>query len=216
MKKLIAAATAILLTTGLTACSGNTEASVASTASGSELTTAEIKLDLPENWTVTVGDKVYEIIVGLGSTSDESTSAAESFKALCEENGTSYLAYAVNDEGTVVLTITALTITDDETTGEHLYLEEYARQNHDTEIFNYQANGGYIRNSSFGEEKIAGKDGYLSHFELCTDEEVSQMVYGQSEFIYELNGRFCSVQTYYENETAAAESDAVLASLTAE
>ena len=46
MKKLIAAAAAILLTAGiagLTACSGSAEASVASTKSGSELTAAGIK-----------------------------------------------------------------------------------------------------------------------------------------------------------------------------
>lgn len=213
MKKIIAAAAAVLLTMGLTACSGSTEASIVPTESGSELTAAGIKLDLPENWTVTVGDKVYEIIAG-GGPSEGSTASAESFKKQSEENGTFYLAYAVNSEGTAMLTITALTITDDETTGEHLYLEEYARQNHDTEIFNYQANGGYIRNSSFGEEKLAGKDGYLSHFELCTDEEVTQMIYGQSEFTFELDGRFCSVQTYYGNEAGAADSETVLASLT--
>lgn len=66
MKKLIAAAAALLLTAGiagLTACSGSAEASVASTKSGSELTAAGIKLNLPENWTATVGDKVYEIVL---------------------------------------------------------------------------------------------------------------------------------------------------------
>ena len=65
MKKLIAAAAALLLTAGiagLTACSGSAEASVASTKSGSELTAAGIKLNLPENWTATVGDKDIGII----------------------------------------------------------------------------------------------------------------------------------------------------------
>ena len=112
MKKLIAAAAALLLTAGiagLTACSGSAEASAASTKSGSELTAAGIKLNLPENWTATVGDKVYEIV--LDSAGSGSSSDVESFKKLCEDNGTAYLAYAVNSEETAVLTLTSLRIT---------------------------------------------------------------------------------------------------------
>lgn len=139
MKKLIAAAAALLLTAGiagLTACSGSAEASVASTKSGSELTAAGIKLKLPENWTATVGDKVYEIV--LDSAGSGSSSDVESFKKLCEDNGTAYLAYAVNSEGTAVMTLTSLRITPDETTGEILTAGDYARQNHDTAVFSYQ------------------------------------------------------------------------------
>ena len=211
MKKLIAAAAAILLTAGiagLTACSGSAEASVASTKSGSELTAAGIKLNLPENWTATVGDKVYEIV--LDSAGSGSSSDVESFKKLCEDNGTAYLAYAVNSEGTAVLTLTSLRIIPDETTGEILTAGDYARQNHDTAVFSYQASGMYIRNSSFG------GSGYLSHFELCSDEEVSELILGQSEFTFEQDGKFYSIQTYYHNETAAADVDEILANMTAQ
>ena len=211
MKKLIAAAAAILLTAGiagLTACSGSAEASVASTKSGSELTAAGIKLNLPENWTATVGDKVYEIV--LDSAGSGSSSDVESF------NGTAYLAYAVNSEGTAVLTLTSLRIIPDETTGEILTAGDYARQNHDTAVFSYQASGMYIRNSSFGEEQLAGRSGYLSHFELCSDEEVSELILGQSEFTFEQDGKFYSIQTYYHNETAAADVDEILANMTAQ
>lgn len=217
MKKLIAAAAALLLTVGiagLTACSGSAEASVASTKSGSELTAAGIKLNLPENWTATVGDKVYEIV--LDSAGSGSSSDVESFKKLCEDNGTAYLAYAVNSEGTAVLTLTSLRITPDETTGEILTAGDYARQNHDTAVFSYQASGMYIRNSSFGEEQLADRSGYLSHFELCSDEEVSELILGQSEFTFEQDGKFYSIQTYYHNETAAADVDEILANMTAQ
>ena len=148
---------------------------------------------------------------GSGSSSD-----VESFKKLCEDNGTAYLAYAVNSEETAVLTLTSLRITPDETTGEILTAGDYARQNHDTAVFSYQASGMYIRNSSFGEEQLAGRSGYLSHFELCSDEEVSELILGQSEFTFEQDGKFYSIQTYYHNETAAADVDEILANMTAQ
>lgn len=211
MKRLIAAAAAIILTAGLTACSGNGNVSVASTESGSEVTAAGIKLDLPEDWTASVGNKAYEAILGSGSDSGSSVTAEELRKS-CEENGMSYLVYAVNSDKTAVLTLTSITVTADET-GDHLSAEDYARSNHDTAIFSYQASGMYIRGSGFGEKQIADKNGYLSHFEVCSDEETAQLIMGQSEFTFEQDGKYYSLQTYYHNEEAAADAEAILAGI---
>ena len=214
MKKLLAAATAILLTAGLTACSGESAASVTSTASGSAVSVAGIELNIPEDWTTAVGNKVYEILL---ESSDDSadTSSIEAFRKECEDNGMSYLVYAANPDKSAVLSITSVNITTDETTGEKLTAEDYARQNHDTAVFSYQASGMYIRNSSFGEAQLAGKNGWLSHFEVCSDEETTQLIMGQSEFTFEQDGKYWSVQTYYPTESVAEEVDDILAGMTA-
>ncbi len=214
MKKLLAAATAILLTAGLTACSGESAASVTATASGSAVSVAGIELNIPEHWTTAVGNKVYEILL---ESSDDSadTSSIEAFRKECEDNGMSYLVYAANPDKSAVLSVTSVNITTDETTGEKLTAEDYARQNHDTAVFSYQASGMYIRNSSFGEEQLAGKNGWLSHFEVCSDEETTQLIMGQSEFTFEQDGKYWSVQTYYPTESVAEEVDDILAGMTA-
>ena len=213
-KRFYAAAVAVLLTMGLTACSDSSTASVTSTAGGSAVSVAGMELNIPEDWTTAVGDKVYEILL---ESSDDSadTSSVEKFRKDCEENGVSYLVYAANSDKSAVLSVTSVNITTDETTGEKLTAEDYARQNHDTAVFSYQASGMYIRNSSFGEEQLAGKNGWLSHFEVCSDEETSQLIMGQSEFTFEQDGKYWSIQTYYPTESAAQEVDDILAGITA-
>lgn len=212
--RLAAAMAALMLTAGLTACSGDSTASATTTPDGSAVTVAGLQMNIPENWTTAVGGKVYEILLeSSGDTAD--SSSVEKFRSDCEENGVSYLVYATEPEKSAVLSVTSVDITTDETTGERLTAGDYARQNHDTAVFGYQASGMYIRNSSFGEEQLAGKSGYLSHFEVCSDEETSQLIMGQSEFTFEQDGKFWSVQTYYPTESAAAEVDAILAGISA-
>lgn len=58
--------------------------------------------------------------------------------------------------------------------------------------------------------------GTSPHFELCSDVEVSELILGQSEFTFEQDGKFYSIQTYYHNETAAADVDEILANMTAQ
>lgn len=215
MKKMIAAAAAILLTTGLTACAGNggSSASVTSTESGSGVSAAGIKLSFPEDWIVYTGDDVYSMMF---QNSGEGYETADDLKKDYEDAGTTEIFYAVNSGNTAMLSLSSLEITIDETTGERLTADEYARQNHDTAIFSYQASGLYIRNSSFAGETLAGKQGFLSHYEICLDEETSQLLMGQSEFTFEQDGKFYSLQTYYHSEDAAAEADTVLAGMTAQ
>lgn len=215
MKKIIAAAAAVILTAGLTACSGDSSGVSSAVLADSQtaLTTQDIRITIPPDWEVYSGKQVYKYLY---ENSDEGFDSADDLQKSYEDSGTSRLIYAMNKDKTAVLSLTALEITTDETTGERLTVEEYARQNHDTGVFSYQASGMFIRNSSFGEETVAGKTGFMSHYEVCTDEDVSTLLMGQSEFIYENNGKFCSLQVYYQSEDAAAETDSILAGVSAE
>ena len=213
MKKFLAAAAAVVITLGATACSGNSTQSAAEsrTESGSDVSSCGISVPFGEDWTVYTGDSVYEQLPG----DDDGSGSADDLRKSYEDNGTACLLYAVNSDKSAVMSLTTVTITTDETTGERLTAEDYARSNHDTAIFTYQASGFTTRNSSFGEETIGGKSGYLSHYELCTDEEASELLMGQSEFIYEMDGKFCSLQAYYHTEEAAQQTGDILAAVTA-
>lgn len=211
MKKFLAAAAAVVIALGATACSGSsTQSAVEShTESGSTVSACGLSVNFGEDWSVFTGDSVYKQLL---EESGESGSADDLRKSY-EDNGTACLLYAVNSDKSAVMSLTTVNITTDETTGERLTAEDYARNNHDTAIFTYQASGFTVRNSSFGEESLGGKAGFLSHYELCTDEEASELLMGQSEFIFELDGKLCSLQAYYHNEEAAQQTGEILAAV---
>lgn len=213
MKKLLAAAAAVVISLGATACSGNSTQSAAEsrTESGSEVSTCGMSIPFGEDWAVYTGDSVYQQLAEDG----ESSGGADDLKKGYEDNGTACLLYAVNSDKSAVMSVTTVEITTDETTGERLTAGEYARNNHDTAVFTYQASGFTVRNSSFGDEELGGKSGYLSHYELCTDEEASVLLLGQTEFIFELDGKLCSLQTYYHTEEAARQTGDILAAVAA-
>lgn len=213
MKKFLAAAAAAIIFLGAAACSGNSTQSAAEsrTESGSEVYSCGMSVPFGEDWSVYTGSSVYQQLLEDGGESGSADDLRKSY----EDNGTACLLYAVNSDKSAVMSLTTVEITTDETTGERLTAEDYARNNHDTAVFTYQASGFTVRNSSFGEEEIGGKSGYLSHYELCTDEEASVLLLGQTEFIFELDGKLCSLQAYYHTEEAAQQAGDIIAAVTA-
>lgn len=214
MKKIIAAAAAIILTVGLSGCAegyGSVSAVLTETSDGSSVSAAGLCINIPADWEVYTEGKAYE---KLYENSSEDYESADDLRKSYEDNGISYLLYAVNSDKTAMINFTALTITSDEI-GERLSAEEYSRTNHDTAVITFQASGMKIKDSSFNEEVCGGKSGYLSRYEIYTDEETTQLLMGQSEFIFEQDGKFFSLQTYYNSEEAAQQTAGIFAEISA-
>ncbi len=214
MKRMIIAAAAAILISGLTACSDAApSASITQTADSSEAVSCGMKIPLPEGWEALTGDGIYDMLFEGGG---EGFKTAEELKESYEDNGMSYLLYAESPDRTAVLTLTALKITPDENTGEQLTLEEYARTNHNNSVFTYQASGMSLRNTDFSEKEIAGTKGWLSACEVLSGAESEELLMGQSEFTFEYSGCFCSLQTYYQNTAAGEEIQSVISGISAE
>ena len=213
MKKLIAAAAAIILTCGLCGCSGSTNspsAEITAQELGSTVTAAGISLTFPQEWEVCAGKDVYEKLAENGGGSDSADDVRKSY----EDAGQSYLMYAANPDQTAIITFTAMKITTDEA-GQRATAEDFARTNHDTGVISFQANGFRISNSSFTAESLGEKSGWLSNYEVFTDDEEPQLLMGQSEFIFEQEGYFYSLQSYYHSAEAGEQTAAVLDGITA-
>lgn len=213
MKKLIAAAAALILTCGLCGCSGSSPASAVITTQGntSTVTAAGLSLSLPQDWNVYAGNELYERLYEENSGDYKS---ADDLRKSYEDSGLAYLMYAMNPEQTAILNFTAMKITTDEA-GQRSTAEEFARSNHDTGVISFQSGGFSINNSSFTAETIGGKSGWLSRYEVFTGEDDPQLIMGQSEYIFEQDGCFYSLQTYYHSAEAGEQISAVLDGITA-
>ena len=214
MKKLIAAAAAVIITLGICGCSGNTPAGAVITTQGniSTATAAGLSITLPEGWEAYAGDDVYKIkFEKLGSDFD----TADDLKQSYEKAGITCLLYASDPEQTALISLTATEITTDDA-GQRSTAEEFARTNHDTGIFSYQASGLSISGSSFTAETIGGKSGWLSKYEVLTDSDQPKLIMGQAEFIFEQDNCFYSLQSYYHSEEAGEQIAAILAGIIAE
>lgn len=211
MKKLIIAAAAAILISGLTACSqAAPTASISKTADSTAAISCGMNIPLPQSWEVLTGDGIYQMLFENG----EGYKSAEKLKKSYEDIGMSYLIYAVSPDKTAMLTLTSQKITPDENTGEQLTLEEYARTNHNNSIFTFQASGLSLRNTAFKEDTIAGKNGWISKCEVLSDAESEELLMGQSEFTFEYSGCFCSLQTYYQNTAAGEEISGIISGIT--
>lgn len=213
MKKIIAAAAAAILITGLTACTGGEvlTASLQENADGKGASLCGMNIDFPKDWEVLTGDRIYE---KLFENSSEGYSTVEELKASYTDSGMCYLLYAVSPEQTAMVTVTALKIVPDENTGEQLTIDEYARVYHDNSLFSLQASGLGIKNAVFSEKTIGGRSGWLSAYEVYPDTESEEMLMGQSEFFFEYSGNFCSLQTYYYTAEAGELTDGIIAGIT--
>lgn len=209
MKKIIAAAAAAILITGLTACTGSEAltASVQENADGKGASCCGMNITLPKDWEVLTGDSIYE---KLFENSSEGYSTAEELKASYTDSGMCYLLYAVSPEQTALMTVTALKID----TGEQMTLDEYARVYHDNSLFSLQASGLGIKNAVFSEKTVGGENGWLSAYEVYPDNESEEMLMGQSEFFFEYSGSFCSLQTYYYTAEAGEVTNGIVAGIT--
>ena len=214
MKKLIAAAAAIILTAGLCGCSGSSGAVgavISEQENDSVVTAAGLSLTIPQEWEVYAGEDVYKVLF---ENSGAGFDSADDLKESYNSAGISYLMYAANSDQTAFMTFTAMKITTDEA-GQRSTAEEFARSNHDTGVISYQANGFPISGSSFTAETLGGKSGWLSKYEVFSDEDEPQLIMGQAEFIFEQDGCFYSLQSYYHSEEAGEQTADILAGITA-
>lgn len=211
MKKMIAAAAAALIAISITACSDNKKTPAAAVSSnagnGTGVTACGLNIAVPEDWEALTGDKIYE---ELFSNSSEGFETAEELKSSYSDIGMSYVLYAVSPDRTAALTLTALEITRGENTGEQLTLEEYARTNHNNSIFSFQASGYSLRDTVFAEESLGSATGWLSACEVYPDQDSEELLMGQSEFTFEYDGYFCSLQGYYHSAEAGQQLSELL------
>ncbi len=167
------------------------------TADGNSVTLSDaaVTIDFPQEYTVIVGDRIYEVLSG----SMSSYSSAEELKAEYEESGIRYLAQAT--DGNTIIVVSAQDMTPDEDT-ERTTLDDYARQVHDTTIFEYYASGyRTTENTSLTEAAYGGKDGWVSFFEVITPEDESQFVIGYIEFMFEQGSDIYSIQIGLPEQT---------------
>lgn len=196
MRKILAAAAAVL-TLALTACSSG---GIYAEYSESTLTipAASIKLEIPNDWTVSTGDKVYD-----GITRDSGGIVADSaeMKKSAEEQGISYIAYAQSPDSSVIMTISVHDMKAAEHTEGYTYLDgkEYAQSVHDGIIFDYQMQGCSTRGTGeFIEDNFGGLDGWLSHFEVYQPTDDGDVyVLGQYELMTEHNDFMYMIQLCY-------------------
>lgn len=180
----------------LSGCSGAAEVTL--DGSTAAIPAAGIAMEFPDNYTVITGDEIYRTLGGALSYS----ASAEEIKAEYDENGISYLVHAT--DGSDIIVISAQDMTPDEDT-ERTTLEDYARQVHDTTIFEYYASGyRTTENTSLSEASYGGKDGWVSFFEVTTaptDGGEPQFVIGYIEFMFESGNNIYCIQVGLSQQT---------------
>ena len=189
MKKAIST----LLLCGVMLISGCAKASDV-TADGNRvsLPDAGISIDFPEEYSVLIGDDIYDSLSGV---------APEDAKKENEENGLRYLVQATNDSN--IIFISAQDMTPDEDT-ERTLLADYARQVHDTTIFEYYASGyRTTSNTSLTEASYGGKDGWVSFFEviLPIEDDDPEFIIGYIEFMFENGNDIYSIHVGMQQQT---------------
>lgn len=195
MRKLTAAAAALLMLT-LAGCSSG---KIAAEYADGELTVsaASIKLDIPEDWTVTTGEKVYDGIIRDSGGVFKDTAQ---LKQTVQEQGISYIAYAQSPDSSVIMTISVHDMKAAEHTEGYTYLDgaEYAQSVHDGIIFDYQMQGCSTHSTGeFTEGNFGGVDGWLSHFEIYQPDNDDKFVLGQYELMVEQGNNMYMIQLCY-------------------
>ncbi len=194
MKKVIS----ILSICSIMLLSGCTETSeVTADGNSISLPNAGITLNFPDEYSVLTGNEIYETFSGAMSFDI----SAEELKKSSEENGLRYLAHATN--GIDIIVISAQDMIPDEDT-ERPTLADYARQVHDTTIFEYYASGyRTTSNTSLTEASYGGKDGWVSFFEviLPLEDADPEFVIGYIEFMFEEGADIYSIQIGMQQQT---------------
>lgn len=212
MKKTIAVI-ALLISLALCGCqAGNVSAEL---DGNTIIFMNELKLTVPDGWTSCVGADAYDELYRFCSDSYDSV---EDFR----EQNNGYYAFSSSGDDSAVMMLTEYGRVNYDENGEKLEqpvdVGEYARSVHDNSIFGYLASGLQTGgDSSFDECSAAGHDAWQSHFEVFAPSEDAEPVFviGQTEVIFELNGRIISVQVYYFTADKRAEAASVIDSISA-
>lgn len=176
----------------LSGCAG--EAAEATNENGTvTIADADIVIAFPESYDIKIGDEIYEMLVGSASA----YKSADELKKQLKANGTRHIAQG--SDGELIAIVSAQDMTPDEDT-ERTTLADYARQVHDTTIFEYYASGyRTTENTSLTEETYGGKDGWVSVFEVITKDDPPQFVIGYAEFMFEQGDDIYSVQVGFNS-----------------
>ena len=199
----------------LTGCS-DTKGNVAIDGNTAVLEHAGISIAFPDDWTVQGCDEIYADMYD--SYYQNIYSSVDEMREELSAGGLSFHVYATSD-GSDTDTVSIVTISSQDMTPaedeESVPLEEYARTVHDSTIFEYLASG-YMTgdDSSFSEEIYGGKTGFLSHFELTTENGFVNFV-GFSEFMFQIDMELYSIQVTYFSEEEKAEALSIFDNITA-
>ncbi len=214
MKKLFTI-TALCAAILLTGCSDKKE-NVIIDGNTATLEHAGISIAFPDDWVVQGCDEIYADMYS--SYYQNIYSSVDEMKEKLTEGGLSFHVYATSDDSDTdnvsIITISSQDMTPAED-DESIPLEEYARTVHDSTIFEYLASG-YMTgdDSNFSQEIYGGKTGYLSHFELTTDNGFVNFV-GFSEFMFQIDMELYSIQVTYFSEEEKAEALSIFDNITA-
>ena len=174
----------------LSGCAGTSE--VTADENSVSLPKAGITIEFPDEYSILVGDEIYESLSGV---------SPEEAKKTNEESGIRYLVQAANESN--IIFVSAQDMTPDEDT-ERTTLADYARQVHDTTIFEYYASGyRTTEKTSLSEASYGGKDGWVSFFEviLPIEDDDPEFIIGYIEFMFEEGADIYSIQIGMQQQT---------------
>lgn len=165
-----------------------------------ELKNAKITLSVPEDWTVTTDDEVYDELYK--EFSDEYGSAKELKKSF-EENGERLLLNAQSPDGNTAALFS-------QTEKEDASAAELLRVVHDTTVFDLRSSGLFTE-SSFEEFTWGGVSGVMSVIKV-SDSEGAPVLAEEREFCFEREDAIFSLQIHivggFEHEADGIEINA--------
>ncbi len=202
----IAALCAALLLTG---CA---KQEVTVTGSTVAVEQAGFSLNFPEGWEILNAEQTYDSM--FYSYYYEIFGSVDEMKAALDEGGQTYYVQATSADESCICIVSSLDMTPAEGE-EEVPLEDYARSVHDTAIFEYLASGFKTNDeSSFSLRNYGGQPGYLSRFELLTEEDTEPLM-GFAEFMFQEDMELYSVQISYFSMNSKDEALALLDNMTA-
>lgn len=149
-----------------------------------DIKNASITLSVPEDWTVTTDDKVYDELYK--ELSDEYGSAKE-LKKTFEDNGERLLMNAKSPDGNVNALFS-------EAEKGEAGAAEILRSVHDTTVFDLRSSG-FFTESSFEEYTWGGVSGVMSVIKV-SDEDGSPVLTEEREFCFEHDDMIFSLQIH--------------------
>lgn len=162
---------------------------------------AGITLSIPEDWTVTTGDKVYDVLYE--ELSDEYGSAKE-LKQSFEDNGERLLLNAQSPDGSVAALFSEID------KGE-ASVSDILRAVHDTTVFDYRSSD-FFTEGSFDELNWGGVSGVMSVIKVFLNEG-DEVAWEEREFCFERDDLIFSLQIHitggHEHEADSIEVSAV-------
>lgn len=138
-----------------------------------DIKNANIKLSVPEDWSVTTGDDIYDEMY---KALPEEYGSAKELKSSFEDNGERLLLDAQSPDGAVGVLLSEADKGD-------VSAREVLRTVHDTTIFDFRSLG-FFTESSFEEYTWSGISGVMSDIKV-SDSEGDPVALEEREFCFE-------------------------------